>query len=180
MKKEIAVGIALVGIICIALFSGCIRETPRSEYIPTPTPTPTLTPDIRNIVVTAENLNYEVWVNGKGGPVSQTRYLTLKNNGDVRIHLGVYCRDPDLLDHVSCGPNTGDITIEPHTTRVWEIGCWCVNGVGRKNVAQYPTHGDYSTIVRVELITDTYSARYGKGKIIAEFPVHIKVHDLTE
>ena len=175
MKKEIAIGIALVGIICIALFSGCIRETPKTEYIPSPTPTPTPTPDIRNIVVTAEDLNYEVWVNGKGGPYAQARYLTLTNNGDVRIHLGVYCVAPDILGHVSCGPNTGDITIEPHTTRVWEIGCNCVNGVGRKNIA-----GDYSTIARVELITDSYSARYGKGKIIAEFPVHIKVHDLTD
>jgi len=176
MKKEIAIGIALVGIICIALFSGCIQETPKTEYIP-PTPTPTL--DIRDIVVTAEPLNYDLWIHAQGGPATQTRYITLRNNGDVSAYLRVSCVGADFLEevyYVGVGVlEDFEISLKPHTTQVVGITAysWTESRVG-----------EYSSVVAtVELIDESYSidGRYMRDyTTIAEFPVHIKVNDLTD
>lgn len=181
MKKEIAVGIALVGIICIALFSGCIQETPKTEYIP-PTPTPTL--DIRDIVVTAEDLNYDLWINEQGeSSPAQTRYITIKNNGGSKSYIRVSCVGEDLLEdvyHIGVG-GAIEISLEPYTSQLVGIFAYSYARMGAEETNSIP--GEYDFVkVRVELIKVSYvDGEYTRDyTTIAEFPMHIKVNDIRD
>jgi len=166
MKKKTVVGLIAIVAIAAIIFGGCVeKEAPT----PTPTPTPTLTPDIRNIVVTAENLNYDLRIDGE--PHSQIRYLTITNNNDETIYLHVSCdvaaSDPRTVN-VACQPTVkdstiwGSLTVKPHTTRL--------AGIEVKSFRDARTVGEYSLIARVELKNDI-----GEFTVITEFPIHVKV-----
>lgn len=141
--------------------------------------------DLTKIDVSFErDYTFNLYLNGDGGPESQTGYVTVKNNNDNQIKVKLVCIDDSFMesDYIGCSgsdinwyDNTG--YIDSHTSQTLRF--FVYTAVIAEDGGQSKP-GTYTGRIAVKLYDedDSQSDINGdivKGRTIAETPIKINV-----
>jgi len=172
--------IVVILLISVVLVSGCTNTTntqkeyvcPDGSTVYSPSSCPTTikqeaTMDLSKIDVSSENLNYDLWINARGGSASQMKYITVKNNNDIAIGISINCKDEAYLKSSYVGCNAQSGSVEPHASTTFWVQVY-------SQLSPQTYLGEYSTTAKVE-VGDSGEAY----KSLSEFPIHIKVNCLS-